>query len=180
MFIIKADEAKKHIEPPHLAKLLVSPQGVRVEPRKKQTFVASGYDQHDHDFPIADLQWHATGGTIDAEGAFLAGRDEGNFVVTAKAGQISGSATFSIGIGKEPPTPPPPPETKGLSWAGEVPPQKWMNFYTKVLSRFATGKDRKLTLRVEFNADGNVSEQQIEETKVALRELGLNDEVKTR
>jgi hypothetical protein len=179
MFIIKADEAKKHIEPPHLASVMVSPQGARIEPGKKQTFVAAGRDQHDRDFAVGDVQWHATGGTIDREGVFLAGPDEGGFVVTAKAGQISGSATFHIASGKEP-LRLPLPETKGLSWSGEVPPQKWMNFYTKVLSRFATSKDRKLTLRVEFNADGNVSEQQVEETKVALRELGLDDEVKTK
>ncbi|MBI4516470.1 MAG: ATP-binding protein [Deltaproteobacteria bacterium] len=179
MFIIKADEARKHIEPPHLATVLISPQGVRIEPGKKQAFVASGRDQHGRNFAPGEVQWHATGGTIDAEGVFLAGKDEGSFVVTAKAGQISGSATFSISSGKEPLPSPPLPETKGLSWSGDVPPQKWMNFYTKVLSRFATGKDHKLTLRVEFTAGGSVSEQQVEETKVALRELGLDDDVRS-
>ena len=64
----------------------------------------------------------------------------------------------------------------GLSWSGEVPPQKWMNSYTKVLSRFATGQDRLLTLRVEFSADGGITEQHVQETKVALRELGVDDE----
>lgn len=65
----------------------------------------------------------------------------------------------------------------GVKWTGEVPPQKWMNFYTKVLSRFAASKGLKITLTVEVSQEGGVSEQKIEETKVALRELGLKDDV---
>jgi hypothetical protein len=52
-----------------------------------------------------------------------------------------------------------------------------MNFYTRVLSRFAASKGLKLTLTVEVSHDGGASEQKLEETKVALRELGLNDDV---
>ncbi len=65
----------------------------------------------------------------------------------------------------------------GLSWTGEIPPQKWMNFYTKVLSKFASGQGLKLKLNVEVKPDGGVSKQKLEETKAALRELGLNDEL---
>ena len=54
-----------------------------------------------------------------------------------------------------------------------------MNFYTKVLARFAGEKGLKLTVRVDVEPDGGLSTQKIEETKVALRELGLNDDVKT-
>lgn len=66
-----------------------------------------------------------------------------------------------------------------LTWKGEVPPQKWMNFYTKVLSKFAGGKDLKITLNVEVSPKGGISAQKIEETKVALRELGLDSDVET-
>ena len=36
--------------------------------------------------------------------------------------------------------PPQPMPAAGIRWRGEVPPQKWMNFYTKVLSRFVGAK----------------------------------------
>ena len=36
-----------------------------------------------------------------------------------------------------------------LKWTGEVPQQKWMNFYTKVLSKFASARGLKLTVTVE-------------------------------
>jgi hypothetical protein len=64
-----------------------------------------------------------------------------------------------------------------LRWSGEVPAQKWMNFYTKVLSRFATTKSLRLTVAVEVAPDAGVSKQSIEETKTALRELGLKDDL---
>ena len=54
-----------------------------------------------------------------------------------------------------------------------------MNFYTKVLSKFASGKGLKITLKVEISPEGGISTQQIEETKIALRELGLDDDIKT-
>lgn len=63
---------------------------------------------------------------------------------------------------------------------GSAPAQKWMNFYTTVLSKFASGKGLKLTVTVEVSPEGSVSSQKIEETKVALRELGLNDDVTSR
>src|SRR5438132_4383755 len=66
----------------------------------------------------------------------------------------------------------------GLAWTGEIPPQKWMNFYTKVLSKFASARGLKLTVKVEASPEGGVSKQKLDETKSALRELGLNDDIK--
>jgi hypothetical protein len=58
-----------------------------------------------------------------------------------------------------------------LTWTGEVPPQKWMNFYTRVLARFATAQGLKLMIRVEVAPNGGVTPQKIEETRAALHEL---------
>lgn len=68
---------------------------------------------------------------------------------------------------------------KLLRWSGVITPQKWMNFYTKVVSKFATTKDLQLTLKVEVLVEGEIATSKIEETKVALAELGLNNDVKT-
>jgi len=178
MFIITAEEAKKHVEPPRLTSLVISPETVRVEPGKKQTFIARGLDQHGREIAVDAVDWSATGGAIDKSGVFSAGEDDGNYVVTVRTGDISGTANVTVSKEKVPPPPPPPPPgRKRLSWAGEVPPQKWMNFYTKVLARFAGKKG--LTLRVNVNAspEEGISDQQVEEMKLALRELGLKDDV---
>ena len=177
MFIITAEEAKKQVEPPRLATITVLPPTAQVEPGKKQTFVARGLNQHGNDFNVKIVKWTATGGAIDKDGVFTAEKDEGSFVVTATAGEISGTATCIIAKPGAPLPPPPPPSAGKLVWTGEVPPQKWMNFYTKVLSKFAAGKGLKLTVSVEVSPEGGVTKQQAEETKTALRELGLNDDV---
>ena len=73
----------------------------------------------------------------------------------------------------------PPPSARVLKWSGAITPQKWMNFYTRVLSKFAANKDLKLTLKVSVYVEGDVSTQKIEETKVALQELGLGGDIET-
>jgi hypothetical protein len=67
--------------------------------------------------------------------------------------------------------------TRGFSWTGEITPQKWMNFYTKVLAKFASAAGLKLKVTVEVAPEAGVSDQKLQETKSALRELGLNDDL---
>jgi len=62
-----------------------------------------------------------------------------------------------------------------ISWRGEVPAQKWMNFYTRVLTKLGVGDRLKLTVDVEYKFDDAASKQKIDEVRSALRELGLND-----
>ncbi len=63
-----------------------------------------------------------------------------------------------------------------LSWTGEIDPHKWMNFYTKVLSKYANDKSLKLKVSFETSPDTGISNEQMEETKNALHELGLDPE----
>ncbi len=113
-----------------------------------------------------------------ADGAFIAGNNEGDFVVTASV--IGLCANTGITISKTV-KPVPPTGQKGdfkkLFWSGSIPSQKWMNFYTKVVTRFAADKGLKITVTVETSQD-SISLQKVKETKVALRELGINDDVR--
>ncbi|MDX2024306.1 MAG: DUF499 domain-containing protein [Deltaproteobacteria bacterium] len=68
-------------------------------------------------------------------------------------------------------------EIAGFQWSGEISPQKWMNFYTKVLSRFATSGGLKLAVSVDVEPPGGTTVSKVEETKVALRELGLAEDI---
>jgi len=185
MFLITAEEARKSVEPPRLTTLVVMPGHATVEPGKKQTFTAKGQDQHGRDMDAGTIAWSATGGTVGGDGVFQAGPDEGKFVVTATAGGVRATANVTVAkAGGLPPAdeeePPTAKETTGLSWEGKIPPQKWMNFYTKVLSKFTAGKGLTLTVRFELAGEAPIPPQKIEETKVALRELGLDDGVQLR
>jgi hypothetical protein len=180
MYIVKAEEAKKHTEPPKLTSIIISPSQTYLEIGKKQAFVAKGFDQHGREFPLSDIQWQATGGTIGKDGVFCAGQDEGNFIVTVTSGIFTSTANVTIiAKGKVKPPIGPKMETGKLTWSGEVPPQKWMNFYTRVISKFASDKNLKLNVSIEASPESGISKQKIEETKVALRELGLNDDLNT-
>ena len=68
----------------------------------------------------------------------------------------------------------------GFGWKGAVPPQKWMNFYTKVLSSLASKPGLTLEVRFDYAAGEPVDEAKIEATRAALRELGLSDDVEVR
>lgn len=68
----------------------------------------------------------------------------------------------------------------GFSWSGDVPHQKWMNFYTKVLSRFANAGGLRIAVTVDVAPPAGVSRAALEETKSALRDLGTGDDVKVK
>ncbi len=182
MYIITSEEAEKHIKPPELARIVVTPLQSQLKPGTKQTFTVRGLDQFGRDIEAGTIEWTATGGEIVQDGVFKAAEDEGNFIVTAKAGKISGAG--DVRITKEPqprgPEPPEAPEKpQSLIWSGEVTPRKWMNFYTKVLTKFVKAGSLKLNVSIEATPEDGITDNQVEETKAALRELGINDNVHT-
>ncbi len=92
-----------------------------------------------------------------------------------------GGEDGEVEITDEPTSAPPagtrPDVVPGLRWNGDIAPQKWMNFYTKVLARFAAAKGLKLSLTVDVQPEGGVEKAKITEMKVALRELGMSEDV---
>ena len=179
MFIITADEAKRHIEPKRIATVEVSPPAVSLKPGESQVFSLTCFDQNHQPIQPTEVAWEATGGAIDENGRFVAGETVGTVSITAYGGDIKGVAV--VHVAKEDTTPPPPPPRPGgireLKWSGEVPPRKWTNFYSKVLSKYSAGEGLRLYVNVAITPEEGISKQKVEETKQALRELGLNDEV---
>ena len=177
IFIIKAEEAEKHIKPPALTRIVISPSQASIQPGKRQTYTAKGLDQFGRDYDAGKIQWFATGGQVGPDGVYLAGKDEGNYLITAKADKIVAEAEIVIGKAGEKPPPPIPQKRGSLTWSGEIPAQKWMNFYTKVLSRYVKSGDLKIEVSFQASPTDGVSSQQADETKVALRDLGLDDNI---
>lgn len=173
--LLTAEEAIRHIEPPRLARLEIEAGIAQVEPGQIVVLSVRGYDQSDHPFAVEAPLWTATGGTIDFQGRYVA-EAPGTYTIGVQAADIA--ATIQVHVADSsvpPPPPPPPPLPKAVSWQGDVPPQKWMNFYTKVLSRFATTPGLKLQVRFDLPADGTITDAKLEETRIALRELGLSE-----
>lgn len=180
MFVVRAEDARKHIEPPRLTQLTLSPPQARVEPGKRVTFQVKGLDQFGRTMAADEITWSATGGKIDANGVFLAADGEGRFIVKVSSGSISGSANIEVTKQGDASRAVPSMKQTSFQWTGEVPPQKWMNFYTKVLAKHATGGALKLSVTVEVTPDGGLTEQRIQEAKAALRELGLGDSIESQ
>lgn len=58
-----------------------------------------------------------------------------------------------------------------------LPPQKLMNFYTKVLAKFVNSSDLRLKISVEITPNDGDATQKAAEAKRALRDLGLSDDI---
>lgn len=177
VFILKADDARRLLEPPKLARLKVVPEYVTIKTGEKATFTATGVDQYHQPFESGPATWSATGGEINDRGEFTAGADPGVFAVTAKASGIDSAVQVRVTKESEPGlgAGPTPPGKSVIRWSGTVPPQKWMNFYTKVVSKHAANPE--LCLKVSFEvavSDDEVATRE-QEIRAALRELGLDE-----
>lgn len=176
--ILKSEEARKLLEPPRLARIQVSPDGRDIAPGEVVAFSTSGLSQYGERIEVGSPGWAASGGTVDATGKFTAGSEAGLFSVTAKCGAVEGSAQIRVRArDQEKPMLDTTGGAQQLLWSGEVPAQKWMNFYTKVLTRFASTPGLKLRVTFEAPADNAQAKAKADEARAALRELGLDDHI---
>jgi hypothetical protein len=184
MFILTAEEARKNIEPRKLASIKVVPPSVTLEPKKTYSFIAKGYDQHNDEINIEKVEWKTSYGTITEEGVLTVAETEGIYKVTAASNGIS--ATSTVTVQKKDETKPTTPETPTvptpagktiISWSGQIDTKKWNVFYTKVLAKFAANPNLKITVKFEVEDDAANAEQKKEETKTALKEMGLEENI---
>lgn len=181
--ILKAEDAQKLVEPPRLAKLTLDPARVEIRPGEVAVFGVKGTDQYGQSIVISGCQWSVPsglGGSIDQTGKFTAGTDLGAFSVLAVKDGCEGRAGIQIvaktsgqnGGGSTPPK-----GQSSIRWSGTVPPQKWMNFYTKVVGRFANTPGLTISVSFSVPSEQDQSKAKTEETRAALKELGLDDAV---
>ncbi len=177
VYILKAADAQKLLEPPRLAQLIVRPEHpVVLNVGEQVSLSCAAIDQYGQPFSISAVSWSGSGGTLTADGLFTAGEVGGLFTVKAEAGGQEAIAEVRIVTKDEPAPPTPPPGEQIIRWRGTVPPQKWMNFYTKVLTRFATAPGLKLEVSFEVPVPREQAESKEREARAGLRELGLDDE----
>lgn len=178
VFILKAEDAQKLLEPPRLAEIKISPDRVTLRPGEKTSFACQGFDQYGHPHEVTAVVWAATDFEVGKSGQVTAPKDAGQYRVTAKSGDFFAEGFLSVSA--QPAAPAGGPATPGQStvrWSGLVPPQKWMNFYTKVLSRFASNSSLKLQVSFEVSAEQQQAKGKAEEVKTSLRDLGLSESV---
>lgn len=172
VFIVTSEEAQRMKVPSILSSIELSVDSTNVKPGEKIQVTAIGRDQYGQMISLENVEWDAKGGSIDNFGNFVAGVHETEALVTVKSKGISTTVPLKVTI-----APVITKKAEKMEWSGEVQPQKWMNFYTKVLGRFATKKGLKIKINIEVSEKEGINESMIEDTKAALRELGLNEEI---
>jgi len=179
IYIITADEAKKHIEPRQLKSLTIIPPGVTIESGQAYSFSARGLDQHGDDFPVDIVTWETTGGSISPQGVLAIKEPLGVYKVTARTANVSATASVKVmAPGQKESSSealPAGDQQKRISWSGEIPPNKWTVFFTKILAKFSGNPNLKIRIQFEIEDEKAVTAQKIEEVKTGLKELGLND-----
>jgi len=182
VYVLKAEEAQKLLEPPRLASLAVRPEHVMLKPGEQAAFACSALDQYGRSFTAPAVAWTVRSGSITNAGVYTAGTTGGLHSVRATSGDREVIAEVRVRTdqpaadddGRDD-KPVVKPGKQVLRWRGTVPPQKWMNFYTKVLTRFASSPELKLEVSIEIPIDREQAQSKADETKSGLKELGLDD-----
>jgi hypothetical protein len=177
VFVLRADDAQKLREPPRLASIAVRPDHVVLKVGEQASFSCAAVDQYGQPLPIPAVSWSASAGTVTAAGLFTAGQTGGLHSVRAEVNGHEALAEVRVTTKDDPEPPPPPPGDQLLRWRGTVPPQKWMNFYTKVLTRFAASPNLKLEVHFDVTVAREQATAKAAETRAGLKDLGLQDDL---
>lgn len=173
VFILKEEVAQKLREPPRLYRIQIHPEHAQVSVGEQVSFSCTGIDQYGQPIPVSGIEWIAAGGLIDSNGLFTAGDHAGLFSVTAVSAVGEATAECRVLSKSEPITTPVPSGEQLIRWRGKVPPQRWMNFYTKLLTKHANSPDLTLEVRFEIKSPQDQAGTIELETNNSLRELGL-------
>jgi len=177
VYIFRKEDAQKLREPPRAETLRISPSSVRLAPGAEAVFAIECLDQYGKPFEVEGVEWSSPEGVIDDSGRLEVDDFEGVFVVKARHGDLE--AQVEISVTTAPPPPPPPPAgDRFVHWEGDMPPQKWSQFYMKVLAGFATDEDLKLNVTFWAPATSEQAESRLNEINASLRDLGLDDDAK--
>jgi len=176
MYIITAETARSSFEPPRLTYLELIPSFADLMPNEEMKFNVSGKDQFSRPFDTAFTLWSAESGTISKDGLYRAPNKECVDCISVECSNLKQTVNIRIVMRDTSKTKTEVDKKTSLHWSGEIQHQKWMNFYTKVLSKYANSPELKIRIDLCIKSD-EISEQKIEETKSSLRDLGMNDVV---
>lgn len=188
LYILRAQDAERLLEPPRLEKLVLQPSSIEVGPGEHVTFKVSGLDQYGQSYPVESATWSAPDCTMSSAGSFKASDTPGLYLVTVEVDGLQAEAKVRVrqpvtatpvspgaeggNVGEQPASAY---AEKKIQWTGTIPPRKWMNFYTKVISKLTNSPGLTVRVSLEAPADGENASTKIEDIKSALRELGLDE-----
>lgn len=189
-FLIPAAQAEEEVRrrtiDSTVATILIEPGKVEISSGQRGSLIAKAFNKNGEQIPGKRVQWSFDGGKINSDGEFVAGTIDGTYTVIAECGEVIGSVSVVVKRSDEipPPPPPPPPITHekitSVRWNGVVDPLKWMNIYSRVILKLQNSGKLSVSIHLDLTKEDNeegISKEIVEEVKVALKELGLNDDI---
>ncbi len=70
-YLLKAEDARKIVESPRLARLQIRPEKTPLKPNEKTEVQAEALDQYGQPYPLPSATWAALGGVIGADILYL-------------------------------------------------------------------------------------------------------------
>lgn len=64
-----------------------------------------------------------------------------------------------------------------VKWSGEIPWGKWNQYYLKVIAGLVRNTNLKINVEISAKSENGITQHSIEQTKIALRELGLDENI---
>jgi hypothetical protein len=94
--LVKPDVASIQLKGDKTARIEISPTETKLNPGASFTFMVKAWDISDQPVKLSKVRWSAEGGTIDSQGVYCTGPDEGQFSVLAEAEGLNAQATVVI------------------------------------------------------------------------------------
>lgn len=179
-FVLKAEDAKRLLEPARVARITILPDRVTLLPGGTTEFAISAVDQYGHDIGVSQVDWTSTSGNVSPQGKLVAGLETGTFAVRARVGELEALAELTIAkvdLTKLKEGATPPKSATIISWRGAITPQKWTTFYMKVLTKVAAIPGIRIRVEFEVPTEPHSAQHLSDEIRNGLRDVGLEDDV---
>jgi len=181
VFLVPKEEAEKEIErrskDNRIVRFVIEAPAQEVAAGQRCTFTARAYNKDGEQITGKEITWHTDGGEISDLGEFCADEAPGTYCVTAVCDNVP--AEVQIQVKKEVIREKDEIQTRitSLHWDGKVDPFKWSNFYNRLIIKLMKSGKLDLSINLSVNNRGGISQEMIDEIRVALKELELDEDI---
>lgn len=183
MFLIPKEDAEREIERKskdnRIARLVIEAPAQKVAAGQRYRFIARAYNKDGEEVTGKEITWYTDGGEISNLGEFCAGETPGTYRITAVCDNVPTEVQVHVQKGETPRVPEIQTKITSLQWDGKVDPFKWSNFYNRLIIKLM--KSGKLDLSINLSVDNmdGISEETVNELRIALKELELDENIQT-
>lgn len=173
MYLIPQERAKAYKEqiskPKQLSRIEVQSTNTNIYSGKTGYYSAKGYDEDGNEVSLPSITWTSDAGLISDRGVLSVHETPGEYHVTCSSGDISISVPVIV---KKKESDDPDPELNPEAWTGELDPNEWMSFYTKIIDQVGVfGEGIKIDVTFSITDPSSIDPERLEKINQAFREM---------